>query len=144
MSRSILWVALLAALVLGACSPGAQGAVMEGGRPVETGNGRYMDVTVPEMQAMMESEDVLLVNVHVPFAGNIPGTDLSIPYNQIAQNADLLPADKDARILVYCRSGAMSAEAARALVNMGYANVWNLSGGMNAWQGAGMPLEMQP
>lgn len=87
----------------------------------------------------MESKDLTLVNVHIPFQGDIPGTDLSIPYNEVQQNLDRLPA-KDERIAVYCRSGSMSAEASRTLVGLGYENVWDLGGGMNAWQKAGYRL----
>jgi rhodanese-related sulfurtransferase len=44
-------------------------------------------------------------------------------------------------IAVYCRSGTMSAEAARTLVRLGYTDVWDLGGGMLAWEKAGFPLE---
>ncbi len=145
MNKAIIFLALVGAVVLSACSasaPAEPGMVQ--GREVRVDGGSYRDVSADELQAMMQDKDFVLINVHVPFAGNIPGTDLSIPYNQIEANQAQLPAEKDAKILVYCRSGAMSAAAAQTLVNMGYTNVWNLSGGMNAWQRSGMSLDMTP
>ncbi|HHY40142.1 MAG TPA: rhodanese-like domain-containing protein, partial [Syntrophaceticus sp.] len=39
----------------------------------------------------------------------------------------------DADILVYCRSGKRSSEAAKKLADMGYTNVYNMLGGINEW-----------
>lgn len=107
--------------------------------PVE-GGGSYTDVSVEGLALMMEEQEFPLVNVHIPYEGEIEGTDLFIPYNEIEQNLDQLPADKDARIVLYCRSGSMSAEASRMLVELGYTDVWNVDGGMIAWRNSGRTL----
>lgn len=111
------------------------------GETVTTSGGSYQDVTSAELQTMLNSKDFVFINVHIPFAGNIRGTDLTIPYNEIKQNLSQLPSDKDAKIVLYCRSGRMSQIAAEELVSLGYTNVWNLKGGMADWQQAGNELE---
>lgn len=90
---------------------------------------------------MLKEKAFTFVNVHIPFEGNIVQTDLSIPYNEIDRNLGRLPTDKRAQIVLYCRSGRMSTEAAQTLAKLGYANVWNLAGGMIAWEQAGFAIE---
>ena len=107
--------------------------------PVE-GGGSYTDVSVDGLALMLEDKDFPLINVHIPYEGEIEGTDEFIPFDQIDQYLDKLPADKDAKIVLYCRSGSMSGTSARTLVGLGYTDVWNLDGGMIAWQASGRPL----
>ena len=107
--------------------------------PVD-GGGSYTDVSAEGLAMLMEEKDFPLINVHIPYEGEIEGTDLFIPYNEMEQNLEQLPADKGARIVLYCRSGSMSAQAARTLVELGYTDVWNLDGGMIAWRNSGRTL----
>jgi len=111
------------------------------GTDVSVAGGSYKNVEPKELNSMLKNKDFVLINVHIPFAGDIAKTDLSVPYDQIEQNLSQLPADKDAKILLYCRSGHMSQIAAEKLVSLGYTNIWNLKGGMNDWEQAGFDLE---
>ncbi|MFP3947283.1 MAG: rhodanese-like domain-containing protein [Longimicrobiales bacterium] len=113
------------------------------GRAVAVEGGEYRNIAPVELRTMLEEDDFSLINVHIPFAGNIPETDESIPFNEIGENLDRLPADEDATIVLYCRSGPMSVRAATELVELGYTKVYNLEGGMVAWSSAGLPLEGQ-
>ena len=158
MKRLLLVAMLLGTLLLSACGGAGDGAntptddsqspapnapteTENLGEQVSVADGSFTRVSPGELQVMLEDKNFPLVNTHIPFEGDIPGTDLSIPYNEISQNLGLLPADKNARIMLYCKTGRMSTEAAGTLVGLGYTNVWELGGGMVAWQEAGLPLE---
>ena len=107
---------------------------------VQGRGGHWTNVTANQLSDMLTHKDFKLVNVKTPYIGEIDGTDLYVPYDQIAARVSALPSNKGARILVYCRSGAESAIAAQTLLDLGYTNVWNLDGGMNAWQASGRAL----
>jgi len=113
------------------------------GKVISVEGGTYRDITVAELENMLEHKDFLLVNTHIPFEGDLLNTDLSIPFDEITQNLDKLPADKNAKIVLYCRSGRMSRIAAKELVKLGYTNLWQLDGGFNAWKDAGLPMADQ-
>jgi rhodanese-related sulfurtransferase len=137
MKRYIVLIPLLLVVPLvAACFPGETPVT---GKQVQGGG--YTEISVIELHSMMKDKDFVLINVHVPYEGNIPYTDISIPYDQITQNLDQLPADKSEKIVLYCRSDRMSMIASETLVDLGYTNIHNLDGGMVDWENAGLDLE---
>lgn len=107
----------------------------------QSGNFEYSNISVDALQKMLENKDFLLVNVHIPLEGNIPQTDVTIPFDDISSYLSLLPPDKNKKIVVYCKGNSMSRSASEELIELGYTNVINLDGGYTAWIEAGLPFE---
>jgi phage shock protein E len=131
---------ILAVSALPAAFAEGSGATVSG-KPVVVDGGRYLNLTPAQLSSMLTRKDFFLVNTHVPYQGDIAATDASIPFDRTRAEIRRFPADRSARIVLYCRSGRMSDIAARELVKMGYTNVFNLDGGMNGWETAGFPLK---
>lgn len=68
------------------------------------------------------------------------GNATNISSTEISAKLGHLPTDKETPILVYCLTGARSSRAASIMAKSGYTNVNNLSGGINAWKTAGLPV----
>jgi rhodanese-related sulfurtransferase len=148
------WVLLGSAVVVALVAVVAGWAVLSGqpgsgstgptGKPqgtvVQANGGHWTNITSDTLAAMLAKKDFTLLNVKTPYIGEIAGTDLYIPYSDLAARASQLPIDKGARIVVYCRSGNESAIAAQTLIDLGYTNIDNLDGGMNAWTASGRQL----
>ena len=64
----------------------------------------------------------------------------NLPLQRLATSMDELPKDKAKPILVCCMLGSTSSQACERLQKAGYTEVYSLAGGINAWQGASMPL----
>lgn len=97
----------------------------------------YRQVTTEEAVNIMQTEEnyvILDVRTAQEFAsGHIPGAVL-LPNETIGTEDILLLPDKDQLILVYCRSGNRSKQAAEKLAQLGYTNIVEF-GGINSWTG---------
>jgi len=73
-------------------------------------------------------------------AGHLPRAR-HIPLGELARRVDEIAKFKDKPVLVTCRSGARSGSACRTLKNAGFTKVYNLKGGVPAWEQASLPVE---
>lgn len=148
--KRLLFPVVLAVLMVSACAQSTPNVTTQSvpntttGREVVVDGKSYHVINVTQLKAMLDNKDFVLVNVHIPYAGEIKGTDLFIPYNEIEQNLGKLPSDKGARIILYCRSGSMSSIAAKTLTRLGYTNITDVEGGMFAWEMQDYPLMQTP
>ena len=96
--------------------------------------GEYRKITAEQASEMMNTQEVVIVDVRTQSEydeGHIQNAVL-IPNETIGSEPPANLPDKNAVILVYCRSGRRSEEAARKLVNLGYVSVYDF-GGINDW-----------
>lgn len=98
--------------------------------------GNYHALQPEEFKNLVEREDILLVDVHIPEQTHIDGTDEIIPYTDVDAIEAAIKARGAKEVAVYCRSGGMSREVSDKLVARGY-DVYDLRGGRNAWVTAG-------
>ena len=127
--RVVLLVMVLAATVLAGC----------GGSGSPTPQTGVRNISGAELQGMIaNNQQTVVLDVRsVPEFndGHIDGS-VNMPINPMA---DFLTAisglDRNATIVVVCGVGARSRQAADVLVTQGFTNVYNLTGGLAAWDG---------
>lgn len=122
--------------------------VLAGGSDVSASHSYVL--TVQQLMAGLEkapspsAKGFFLIDVRSPeehATGVIPGTDMNIEFTQIKARHREIGAKLDDHIVVYCQSGRRSNIAAETLADLGYQHVYNVSGSMNAWVGAGNPIQ---
>jgi len=101
----------------------------------------YVHITPSQLALMLEDKDFLLVNTHTPYGYEIEHTDAHIPLDDEGEWLRHYPADRAAKIVLYCRSGTRSVTVAEELVAAGYTNLYHLDGGMVAWYADGLSLQ---
>jgi phage shock protein E len=97
----------------------------------KTSAGIYQKITAQEAKAIIDGEeDVIILDVRTDSeykAGHIEGSVL-LPHTEIKEKAHQMLPDKNAIILVYCRTGIRSARGSNFLLEMGYTNVYDFGG----------------
>ena len=102
---------------------------------------KYEDVDANGAIALMDEKNLTILDVREAKerkAGYID-KDTHIPLSQVKNQLDSL--DNSKKILVYCRSGSRSSHIAGLLTRNNFEQVYNLKGGMLAWQRANLPIK---
>jgi len=114
--------------------------------PILAAGARQMHklVSPAEFQQRIKKGGVVVVDVRTPqehATAYIPHTDLRIDFfdPKFAAKIKALPTDKV--YLVYCQSGHRSSKAVKIMEKDGFPVIYELDGGMMAWQAAGLPVE---
>lgn len=100
-------------------------------------------VSVGQLKNMIKNKDkqnFTLINVHIPYEGEIEKTDTFVAFDKIIEQSGALPKEKTAPIVLYCKTGRMSQEALATVRSLGYTNVKHLIGGFDTWQKSGNKL----
>ena len=124
----LLAISLIAFLVMG-CSK--QAAKTDSDK-----SGGYQKITASAVKSRLDKgEQLIIVDVRTKEEyddGHIPKS-LLIPYDEIEVKAASLLPDKNAAIIVYCRTGRRSEIAAKSLLKLGYTNVADI-GAISDWK----------
>lgn len=126
MKRILVILVVIAIIIAGR-------GIMENKEP-NTNDTTYKKISAEDAKIIMDSEDVIILDVRTQeeYNGGHIENALLLPVTDIKDKADGILTDKDAKILVYCRSGNRSAAASKELISMGYTNVYDF-GGISSW-----------
>lgn len=102
----------------------------------------YQDVNTDKFKSLI-TKDAIILDVRTPAeykSGKIAKSkNINVASFDFMKKVEAL--DKSKNILIYCKSGARSARASKMLTKIGFTNVYNLSGGVMAWQNHGNKLD---
>jgi len=103
------------------------------------------EISQQQLQALTSAGKpaVVILDVRTPeeyHQGHVPGA-INISHTQIIQHLSKLEPFKNQPIVVYCRSGKRAAIAEKILTAHGFKQLKHLTGDMNGWQTAQLPIE---
>ncbi|MBW6463114.1 MAG: rhodanese-like domain-containing protein [Dethiobacteria bacterium] len=121
---------IISLFIITSCTPAA--IVEENNEQGDTGSEKaeYIKISAEDAKAMMENEGVILVDVRTTEEFEeirIEGAMLIPDYDIEDLAGEMLP-DKEATILVYCRTGRRSEIASKKLIDMGYTSIYDFGG----------------
>jgi len=131
------------ALVLLFSFPPASATDMNAKDLVKEAKDQICEVSVSEAKTIFDKGGCVFLDCRTSKEfkmGHVPGA-INIPRGLLEFKVTKKIEDKDARIVMYCKSGGRGCLATCTLCRMGYQNVKNMDGGWMAWEKAGYPVE---
>jgi len=147
LSNSLFAFAMIA--VIGACgAPSNDTAAIQEqpqeGIQIQEVEGTWEDIDASSFRQHMSDNGAVVVDVRTDgevAQGMIPNA-VQIEFNSAEFNSKFAELDKSSPILLYCAAGGRSGKSMQLLKDMGFNKVYNLEGGIGAWQAAEMPIEI--
>ena len=103
----------------------------------EGGEG-FKNISAADAKKMLNQSDILWMDVRTPGEieqGKIEGATVFVDFNGGTFEKTIETLDKTKTYVVYCRSGGRSSSAAERMTQKGFKSVYNLTGGISAWDG---------
>ncbi|GGG54978.1 rhodanese-like domain-containing protein [Bizionia arctica] len=109
----------------------------------DPGNKNITVVTAEEMQAILDLDEVQLVDVRTPeeYSAGFIKSAQNIDFLSDTFEEDILKLDKSKPVILYCQSGGRSAKCSKKLVEAGFIKVYDLQGGITQWKHKGLKIE---
>lgn len=126
-------VLVFLSISLTSCKTNVSQVGLRGGSPAQTSQNLEVQEVSIDQAYQLYQEKVAFLDVRTPQEWNdahVPGSTL-LPLEELANRVDELPQDLE--LVVYCRSGNRSGEAARILLEAGFTDVYSMQGGLKDW-----------
>ena len=105
---------------------------------------KYTNLSPMNVVAKMNNEELVIIDVrdqHEFILGHIDSA-INTPLGKFKEQLNLLEKYKNKDILVVCQSGTRATPACNILVSAGFEKVFNLNGGMQAWEDHKFPVKI--
>ncbi|HUT71642.1 MAG TPA: rhodanese-like domain-containing protein [Desulfatiglandales bacterium] len=143
MRNTVLIVALMLGVAFVFNAPVALAKDMTAKDLVEKAKKNITMISLDDAKALFDKGGVVFLDCREPKeykAGHIPGA-INIPRGLLEFQIEGKISDKNANMVMYCKTGGRGCLACESIGEMGYKNVKNMEGGWMAWEKAGYPVD---
>jgi rhodanese-related sulfurtransferase len=120
------------------------GEAIKSPAPIPSAVSAVKNITPEDANILLVISSIFIniIDVRTPleYAGGHIGNAINIDFNAADFKEKISKLDKNAGYLVYCRTGARSAAASNVMAELGFKDFFNMTGGISAWEAAGLPV----